>query len=352
MIYGVSQGIGADLARGGLKFLSLFYEAAIRTRNVGFDTGLLRTHRAAVPVVSVGNLTAGGTGKTPMVAAVADWFTARGIQPVILSRGYRAVETGANDEKRVLDQLCPTVPHLQNANRFESAQRACRDHGAHVLILDDGFQHRRLARDLDIVLLDALDPWGTGRLLPRGLLREPLNSLRRADLIVLTRADLCSSQEKRRILERVTAWAPTTALAEVTFAPADLLSASGSRTPIDSMSSQPVAAFCGIGNPEGFKRTFLAAGFGVDTDAFRVFPDHHHYSAADLDDLAAWAARSGARALITTQKDLVKIPRLSLNARPLWALTIRARFLAGQEQFESALQRVMADRTLTSNSFQ
>ena len=124
---------------------SLFYSAAVRTRNRAFDLGVIRAHHASVPVVSVGNLTAGGTGKTPLVAAIIDWFTSHGVRPAILSRGYHPHSETANDEKLVLDQLCPGVPHLQGADRVESAHNACDRHGVQVLVLDDGFQHRWLA---------------------------------------------------------------------------------------------------------------------------------------------------------------------------------------------------------------
>ena len=127
-----------------------------------------------VPVVIIGNITVGGTGKTPFVAWLANWFHDNEVRVTILSRGYRSVSGDVNDEKMVLDQLCPDVPHVQNPNRVEAAITARRDHAAQLLILDDGYQHRRLSRDLDIVLIDAINPWGYGALLPRGLLREPM----------------------------------------------------------------------------------------------------------------------------------------------------------------------------------
>jgi tetraacyldisaccharide 4'-kinase len=203
LIRGSRRGVFANAARLGLQTVAFFYAAGVQLRNRGFDWGLLPIHRANVPVVSIGNLTAGGTGKTPMVAAVADWFTSRNMLPVILSRGYRALEDSLNDEKLVLDQLCPHVPHLQSPDRLKSAREASAHLGAQVLILDDGYQHRRLARDLDIVLIDALDPWGAGHLLPRGLLREPKSALQRADLVVLTRADQCAPGEKARLLNEI-----------------------------------------------------------------------------------------------------------------------------------------------------
>jgi tetraacyldisaccharide 4'-kinase len=320
----------------GLQTAAFFYASAVQLRNRGFDWGLLPIQRAGVPVVSIGNLTTGGTGKTPMVAAVVNWFASRGMHPVILSRGYRALANSLNDEKLVLDQLCPNVPHLQSPDRVKSAREACATHGADVLILDDGFQHRRLARDLDIVLIDALDPWGAGHLLPRGLLREPKSALERADLVVLTRADQCAPGKKARLLNEIEqAWRGR-APVEVVFNPAGLANSAGDAIDTQSVAGN-IAAFCGIGNPEGFRETLRGAGLDSHLIGFRSFPDHHHYTAHDLADLARWATSLQADALITTQKDLVKIPQSHLGARPLWALTIRAQVTVGQEKLDALL---------------
>jgi len=341
LITGRSRGPLADASRGGLAFATLFYGAAVRARNAAFDVGVLRAHQAPVPVVSVGNLTTGGTGKTPIVAAIVEWFTSHGVRPAILSRGYRPHAGAANDEKLVLDQLCPGVPHLQGANRVESADVACERHGAQVLVLDDGFQHRRLARDLDLVLIDALDPWGSDHLLPRGLLREPRSALRRADAVILTRADLCQPEQKARIIDDTRRFGSEEPPIEAAFRPTGLINAVGEQAAADSLAT--VAAFCGIGNPDGFLRTLADAG--LKHVAFRPFRDHHHYSAADLDDLARWAVEQNAAALVTTQKDLVKIPQTRLGELPLWALTVRAKFTAGAERFSSLLQDLVMSKS-------
>src|SRR5262245_12493692 len=156
----------------------------MRLRNWLYDRGWKRTHRAAVPVVSVGNLTVGGTGKTPCVEFVARWFRERDRRVAILSRGYGSTG-GANDEAMVLEENLPDVPHLQGADRVALAAAAVEELESEVLVLDDGFQHRRLARDLDLVLVDATNPWGHGAVLPRGLLREPASGLRRAGAVLL-----------------------------------------------------------------------------------------------------------------------------------------------------------------------
>lgn len=338
MISGRCRGPGASLARGGLAIASFFYGSVVRARNWAFDIRALAAHSAPVPVVSVGNLTAGGTGKTPIVAALVDWFSARGMRPAILSRGYRAHAGAANDEKLVLDQLCPGVPHLQGADRVESARLACQQHGAQVLILDDGFQHRRIARDLDVVLIDALDPWGAGHLLPRGLLREPRSSLRRAHAVILTRADQIAPDAKARLVAEIRQLGSGETPIEAAFQPTGLINADGQRAPLDSLSA--VAAFCGIGNPDGFRRTLSDAGVR-QVVAFRAFRDHQHYSEADLSGLAKWAREQGAAALVTTQKDLVKIPQAKLDGLPLWAVAIRAEFVAGKDRLAAQLENLI-----------
>src|SRR5947209_3482800 len=191
-------------------------------RNVLFDRGWARSHRAAVPVISVGNLTVGGTGKTPCVEYVARFFRRMELSVAILSRGYGA-EHGPNDEALVLEENLPDVPHLQGADRVTLARTAVEELESEVLVLDDGFQHRRLARDLDIVLIDATNPWGHGYLLPRGLLRESPRGLKRAGVVMLTRCDQVSGDEVKRIRERVGQLAPQAAVVETIHRPAGLV---------------------------------------------------------------------------------------------------------------------------------
>ena len=178
------------MARGGLGLVSLGYRIVIALRNVLFDCGLRKPRRVAVPVISVGNLTTGGTGKTPVVALIVELLVQLERRPAIISRGYRSVDGEANDEKRVLERLCPGIPHEQNRSRFQAAESLLQKSARDIIVMDDGFQHRQLHRDFDIVLIDATNPFGYGSLLPRGLLREPLSALRRADLVLITRADM------------------------------------------------------------------------------------------------------------------------------------------------------------------
>ncbi|MHC4480063.1 MAG: tetraacyldisaccharide 4'-kinase, partial [Planctomycetota bacterium] len=202
------------LARALLRGAAGGYGLGVALRNGLYRIGWRRPRRVGVPVISVGNITAGGTGKTPFVAWLARLLVIRKRWPAILSRGYgRDRRLGVDDENALLARLTPQVPIVVNSDRLEGAESAVSQHAADVLILDDGFQHRRIARDLDVVLIDALWPFGAGHLLPRGLLREPLGGLRRAGFFLITRADLVSAGRLRAIKERLSELGPGTPLA-------------------------------------------------------------------------------------------------------------------------------------------
>lgn len=336
LIRGETRGLHASMARTVLRAASAGYRLGIGFRNTRFDRGR-GVHRASVPVVSIGNITTGGTGKTPMVEYVCRHFRRLGFRVAILSRGYGATE-GLNDEGRVLHANLPDVPHFQDPDRVSLARIAVEEAGARILVLDDGFQHRRLDRDLDIVLLDALDPFGLGHLLPLGLLREPIGSLRRSGVVVLSRADLISIDDRRAIRAEADRLAGPLPWAEARHAPLDLLDADGQSFPLDLVRAGPVIAFCGLGNPEGFRRTLL--DLGADLVAFRAFPDHHPYGRSDIESLISWARDLGPTLALTTQKDSVKLPLKNLGPAPLRAVRIGLDVTEGSEVLNAALDRV------------
>lgn len=336
IVSGRRRGVGASLLRAALRLGEAAYTRAVRWRNGRYDGGRAAVNCVDAPVVSVGNLTLGGTGKTPLVQWLARWFGQRGLRVGIVSRGYGAAAGQANDEAREMDGLLPGVCHVQNPDRVAGARAAIADHGCHLIVLDDGFQHRRLARDLNVVLLDALEPFGFGHVFPRGFLREPLDGLGRADVIVLSRADLVDKERRREIWQAVRRYAPGAIQAEATHAPRSLVSADGEEMSLDAIRDQSVAAFCGIGNPDGFRRTLEQCGCRLA--GFREFPDHHRYTSLDLDPLAEWCRGLGVAAAVCTGKDLVKMPGARLGDVPLWAVRIEMQFLAGQDRFESRLK--------------
>lgn len=351
---GRQRGLAATSLRTALYAASWGYAAATSARNLAYDRGWLTIHRAPVPVISIGNITTGGTGKTPMSAWLANWFTSAGYRPGLLSRGYRSLKSSAdqanpstndagvegNDEKRVLERLCPGVPHLQQRDRVASAAKAVSEFGCNVLLLDDGFQHRRLHRDLDLVLVDSLRPWGYEHLLPRGLLRESLSGLKRADVVVITRADQCSANERAMLHERLRQIRGNDDCVEIAFAPQRLVDLKWNSQSIDRFAGKKALAFCGIGNPAGFRQTL--GSLGIASEQFQQFPDHHHYSTSDLRQLALRAQEMSAEVVFTTQKDLVKINALDWSGPQLFAVEIGVQFLSGEAVLESQLKQVMS----------
>lgn len=325
--------------RGSLRALSVPYGWAVSLRNRGYDTGRLTQHRAGVPVISIGNLTLGGTGKTPCVEYVARFFEERQIRVAILSRGYGGGR-GRNDEALLLDENLPGIAHLQGADRVALASEAVAQLGSEVLVLDDGLQHRRLARDVEVVLIDATEPWGFGHLFPRGLLREPLDGLRRADVVMLTRCDLVGRDRRAELREAIARIAPGVPVCETSHRALGLANEER-RVDVGRLRRRTVLAFAGLGNPGAFRKTLENLGLAVAD--FRTFPDHHAYTPADVDDLAAWAAgRSADSVVVTTQKDLVKLRRTALGGKELWALRVGLHFEAGQELLDRKLGSVAA----------
>jgi tetraacyldisaccharide 4'-kinase len=325
----------AVLLRWGLSVGEWPYCLATAVRNRRYDRGRAEVCRVGVPVVSVGNLTAGGTGKTPLVAWLARWFRQQGVRVSLISRGYGAQYGSRNDEARELEWRLPDVPHLQHPDRVAAAEIAIAELETQLIILDDAFQHRRIARDLDIVLIDATEPFGYDHLLPRGLLRESVRGLHRADAIVLSRCDLVSAARRTELQQHVRRWAPAATWVEMVQQPAGWLTASGQRRPVDDLKSARVLAFCGIGNPEAFRQTL--ARLGCQLSDFRAFPDHHAYDAASVQQLVDWATHSDATAIVCTHKDLVKLTCDRLGPLPLYALLLDAQPVVGVELLEAKL---------------
>jgi tetraacyldisaccharide 4'-kinase len=305
--------------------LSWLYGLAIRLRNRHYDRPG-KSLAARVPVLSVGNITVGGTGKTPVVAWLAQRLIDEGLKPAIVSRGYggRAgkgpllVSAGegpvrgpaeCGDEPYLLASLLPGVLVVVGSDRLAGASAAA-DRGVDVVILDDGFQHRRLARDIDILLIDSQRPLDSDRLLPAGALREPVSALRRAGIIVLTRtAKEGDYRELERSIRRFNGSAP---ILHARHRTAGLFDLQGNPAP----HPERAVLFCGIGRPESFRRDIES--LGINVTAFREYPDHHRYGRGDIEELRGLAGHGTA--LITTEKDLARMrPRPGL---PLLALRI------------------------------
>jgi tetraacyldisaccharide 4'-kinase len=333
---GRKRGMLAAVLRGALAATEAPYAWIVRRRNAGFDSGRVKPAAVDAPVISVGNLTVGGTGKTPLVLWIARWLKVRGCEVTILSRGYGRKAGAPNDEALEIAARLPGVKQIQNPDRVAAAREALADKSRQILVLDDAFQHRRIARDLDIVLLDALEPFGYEHLLPRGLLREPVSSLMRANVIALSRADAVSESRRQEIRERVQSLAPQALWLELAHQPTALVSHGGESQPLDTWRGRRVAAFCGVGNPAGFRHTL--ASCDLDIAVLRELPDHFAYPPRAIADLEAWLrGQTAIEASVCTRKDLVKIPQETLAGLPLLALEIDLAITSGRESFEAAL---------------
>lgn len=304
--------------------LAWLYGGVIRLRNRRFERTAGAVQTVDVPVVSVGNITVGGTGKTPLVIEIVRRLQALGRQPAVLTRGYKAAPGQSADEVREYAAAVAGLDVVVDPDRVAGARRAVRELGADCLVLDDGFQHRRLGRDLDVVLIDALAPFGGGYLLPAGRLREPLASLARADVLVITRANQASADEVQRIEETLRKHAPEVPVVRAEVVPDALVGLHGAAAPLTTLRGQRVVAAAGIGNPQTFLR--LVESLGATRVAGHTCDDHHHYGPADVRLLERAVRANKANCVVTTRKDWVKLRAYwSDAAPPLWRLDIRAR---------------------------
>lgn len=319
--------------------LSWLFGAATATRNLLFDIGILQSRSLGLPTISVGNLSVGGTGKTPVAAWVAQRLLEAGARPAILLRGY------GDDEPMVHRLLTPGIPVIANPDRVRGAGEA-RAQGATVLVLDDAFQHRQARRDVDLVLV-AAEQSSAHRLLPAGPLREGKRALRRATMLVVTR----KSASKGDAEACAAAWtgfsgAPETAVLALTprqLVPASPLQGLGP-LPLETLQGRAVLAISAIGNPGAFEAQLSALGARVTPARF---PDHHAYTAGELDELARRAAPETL--VVCTLKDAVKLgDRWPRQAPPLWYLSQAVEVEHGEAPLDRAIRRLIPGTTQKS----
>jgi tetraacyldisaccharide 4'-kinase len=300
------------------------YGRIMDLRNLLYDRGALKTYSLGARTVSVGNLTTGGTGKTPLVALIAEILAENGEKVCVLTRGYgrekprqrvlvsdgEAVladaRTGGDEPVELAQKLIGKAVIVADADRVAAAKWAREKFGITVFILDDGFQHRRAKRDLDIACIDATNPCGNGRILPAGILRESFKSLKRADAIVITRTDQVkdTTDLERRLKNRN----GEAAILRSSTRIAGLINLDGNT---QSEVKSPLFAFSGIGNPENFFATLRTGGFKLS--GTRAFRDHHRYTQLDIEHLERTADQTGAIGLIITAKDAVKLADLKFK---------------------------------------
>jgi len=342
--------------------LSWVYGAVAGARNILFDRGLLAVEDAGVPVISVGNLTAGGTGKTPLVEYVVRRLLERGRKPGVVSRGYgragrgtvvvadggvlRVAAAEAGDEPLQIARKFPGAAVVVGERRADAARVAVRACGADVVVMDDGFQHRGLGRDFDLVAVDARTDLRHEPMLPAGLRREPLSGLRRADLVVLTRAEDSGVRGRATAVLRPLFGGPAAAAGTrlTGFRTLDGGTALDSR----ALAGLPVLLFCGIGSAAAFSRTVAHAGARV-VKAIE-FPDHHRFGPDDLRRVIAGGREAGARWVVTTEKDACRLAGLPaatvevLAGAAVLHTVVETEFYAGEELVLGWLDAALAQR--------
>lgn len=309
--------------------LAPLYGGLMAARSTLYKRDFFKRHKVAAPVISVGNLTLGGTGKTPMVIYLARLFADKKV--VIVSRGYRGkardkvnvVADGqqifldarqAGDEPNLMASLLPGVPVLTGSKRIFPARYGVEHFGGDLVLLDDGFQHMSLQRDVDIVLFKVDTFMGNNRVFPGGDMREPLAALGRAHCFVLTCVDAENQKKADAITQALEQRFPGTPVFQASYEPVGLVPLQGEAVPLGSFRC---GAFCGLGAPRHFAKSLQQAGF--DVVSFKGFADHHHYTAKELTRFVRKSRKAGATALVTTEKDLVKLQGINVDL-PLYAL--------------------------------
>ncbi len=322
-----------------LRPLAWVYGLVILIRNFAYDRAWIRSHKLPVPVISVGNLTAGGTGKTPIVIFLAEWYLSRKRRVGILSRGYgrkskdpqivvpgrqKVTPEDVGDEPFLMLRALKEVGLAVDKRRERGGEQLLTQMPVDVFLLDDGFQYRRLKKDLEIVVLDARKPFDNGWLIPAGFLREPPTALKRASLIWLTRVNQANNLAEKIRLIRCFSQKP---IVQSVHAPVRFCALNGKeKLPLEALSGVEAIAFCAIGQPEAFRKDL--ENLGVRLKAFRAFGDHHRYTVQDVEELKNLAQGKNVKYILCTEKDAVKIP--NADAR-FWFLKISIQIVANRQ---------------------
>jgi tetraacyldisaccharide 4'-kinase len=339
--------------------LSIMYGMAVQFRVKCYPD----SRRRSLPgfVVSIGNLTVGGTGKTPAAIMIAEWAVSQGYRPAILSRGYGgkrqtdALEVSdghrvlssaaeAGDEPHLMAKRLPGVPVIVSRQRYVAGLLAHKKHGTNFFILDDGFQHIALRRDLDLALIDVTTPFGNERLLPWGPLREPIEQLGRADAFILTRVDDGSAKENTAVIELLKKRFPEKPIFMSRHVPEKIVFPDGNKVyNVDFLQGKRIAAFAGIARPEVFKKTL--ADLGAEVVSFAAFRDHQVFTPREIADLVEEKKRVGADYLATTEKDWARLENVVAECPDLAYLSIRLVITEGAEIFFGMLKEKSSGQT-------
>ncbi len=352
--------IHSSLTRALLYAPAKLYELGVQARIALYRRGFFRTNKLNAPVISVGNLTVGGTGKTPCVAFLANFLRGEGHEVAILSRGYKRDSTGrievsngkevlsspreSGDEPYLLARSCPGVRVVVDRNRYTAGRWLEERTGVSIFVLDDGFQHLQLARDLNLLLIDAREPLDLVELVPFGRLREPLTGIGRADAVIVTHANRpLNRNDLENKISRFSREETPYFYAHHQMSRLRRLDQEGEIC-VSTFASRPVAAISGIAQPEGFIANLSRLGMRVLLR--RDFPDHHRYTNEEVLEVARKARSAGAQAIITTEKDAANLPAESLNSSGLPVYAAQIEFHCEEEEaLKSLLRSIFLNRS-------
>lgn len=363
------DGLFPHLIMGILYIFSLIYGLLVNIKLAGYKYGIFQKQKLDCFVISLGNVTVGGTGKTPTAQRLARDIRDMGYRVVILNRGYRAKWHGevgivsdgkrlhmdaaeAGDEAYMLAKHLPEVPVLIGAERAKTGRYAMEHFGAEVAILDDGYQHWQLERDLDILLVDAVNVFGNGYILPRGTLREPISHISRADICLMTKVDQAAAGSCDYIRETVHRYNPEARIVESIHQPRCFIpltewyvNIASQGIDIAQMRGKRIMAVSAIGNPASFEQTLSDLG-AVIIESLR-YPDHHDYAMSEMTDIFQQAENAGAEAIVITEKDAVKIPADVVREKwsiPIYVICVEVNFQKGSEGLANLLKKRLAER--------
>lgn len=363
------DGLFPHLIMGILYIFSLIYGLLVNIKLAGYKYGIFQKQKLDCFVISLGNVTVGGTGKTPTAQRLARDIRDMGYRVVILNRGYRAKWHGevgivsdgkrlhmdaaeAGDEAYMLAKHLPEVPVLIGAERAKTGRYAMEHFGAEVAILDDGYQHWQLERDLDILLVDAVNVFGNGYILPRGTLREPISHISRADICLMTKVDQAAAGSCDYIRETVHRYNPEARIVESIHQPRCFIpltewyvNIASQGIDIAQMRGKRIMAVSAIGNPASFEQTLSDLG-AVIIESLR-YPDHHDYAMSEMTDIFQQAENAGAEAIVITEKDAVKIPADVAREKwsiPIYVICVEVNFQKGSEGLADLLKKRLAER--------
>ncbi|HUF62493.1 MAG TPA: tetraacyldisaccharide 4'-kinase [Verrucomicrobiales bacterium] len=369
VIYGRRRDLAASTLRVLLRGLSALWRAGVSLRHALYRHRLLHSRHLGCFVISIGNLTVGGTGKTPVVEMLARSLIQRGRRVAVLSRGYksekppadpvarrrlpgrrrlappRIVSNGsqvllesryAGDEPFMLASNLHGVPVLVDIDRVHAGAFAVREFGSDTLLLDDGLQYIRLGRRLNVVLVDSTEPFGTGRLLPGGTLREPPSGLRRAHYIFLTK---CDGHPQDQLVDRIRRYNRTAGIIQCTHSPRYLQNvATGERLPLGALDDAYIGVMCGIASPRSLVTSLTQLGANVALR--RYFNDHHRYRRREVQHFSELCIDRDLSMIVTTEKDAVRLPNLREHEVPIYFLRVEIEILSGDDVWERCISRI------------